>query len=123
MLQADRKTEAVRETAREQKTSRQKQTRENKTAPAAALEALLAGQSLGQLPAESVLALSHSLGNSALLELLSARGSAAEPETRPLPAGPCGTDPVNWGGGGPALAEPPAFAAMAPMGSPAPMAV
>ena len=76
-----------------------------------------------QLPAEGVLELSHSLGNSALFDLLAARSAGAEAQTRPLPPGPCETAPAEFAGGAPVLAEPPAFAAMAPMGAAAPMAV
>ena len=71
-----------------------------------------------------MLELSHSLGNSALLDLLAARPSGAEATARPLPQSPCETAPAEFAAGGtPVMAEPPAFAAMAPMAATAPMAV
>ena len=70
-----------------------------------------------------MLDLSHELGNSALLELMAARQTPPGAQTRPLPAGPCTTTPAEWGGGAPVLAEPPAFAGMAPMGAAAPLAL
>ena len=103
--------------------AKRKLTRERLDAMRVESKALLAGQSPEQLPAESVLELSHSLGNSALLELMGARQTPPGEEARPLPAGPCATAPAEWSGGAPALTEAPAFAGMAPMGAAAPLAL
>lgn len=68
------------------------------------------------------MSLSHTMGNSALLTIYGLR--AAEPETaESLPSGGCETEPFAWGGGEPALTEPPDFGAFAPMGEAAPLAV
>lgn len=121
MLQTDRKTETVRQSAREQENARRERSREAQANAALALDAILAGGDWSQLPADGVLSLSHRLGNSALLTLCELRG--AEPETARLPSGGCETKPLAWDGGEPQLTEPPHFGAFAPMGEAAPLNV
>lgn len=122
MLRTDRKTEPARETAKEQKTPQRRQSREAALSPAAAaLEALLAGAGPERLPAEGVLDLSRTVGNSALLELIAARRTGPETAVRPLPEGPCTTAPADWSGSAATLTEAPVFGAMAPMGAAAPL--
>ena len=122
MLQTDRKTDQSRQTAQDrEQTRRQKQSREQRTNAALALDAILAGGSWDQLPADGVLSLSHTLGNGALLELLAMRSTGPETQTRAMPRGTCRTAPADWDGGAPVLAETPAFGAMSPMGDVSPM--
>lgn len=125
MLRTDRKTETTKQTQKEEQQRQQalrKQRTENAADPSAALEAILAGGSWDQLPAESVLGLSGMIGNAALAELIAARETGPATAEFPLPAGACGTAPVQWGGGMPAMTGSPAFGAMAPIGG-APLAV
>ncbi len=70
-----------------------------------------------------MLALSHRMGNDALLSVLSRRGGGPETETAALPEGLCLTEPGEWGAGELPLAEAPAFASFGPMGGAAPMEV
>lgn len=70
-----------------------------------------------------MLELSHTVGNTALLEILSLRDYAPEtaPVLRPFTAE---TASAEWlGGDAPALTEAPAFAQLAPMATAAPLNV
>lgn len=84
----------------------------------AALDALLAGAGLEQLPAEAVLALSGRIGNSTLLDLAARRQTGPRlaeglPETQPW------TEPLSCSPGQPQLEAAPGFAGMnGPAGSP-----
>ncbi len=86
-----------------------------------ALQAILAGGSWDQLPANGVFSLSHTMGNGALLELFALRSTGLETDMRSLPRGECGTDPANWNGGEPQMMEAPDFGTFSPMGAAAPM--
>ena len=86
-----------------------------------ALQAILAGGSWDQLPANEVLALSHTMGNGALLDLCALRAAGEETDMRPLPGGECGTGPVNLAGGEMQIMEAPDFGTFSPMGAAAPM--
>jgi hypothetical protein len=126
MLQTDRKTtEPARQNAREQERAQQrkKQDLDAQAEAAATLQAILAGGSREQLPAEGMLALSHTLGNGALLELLALRPAGPETEGMPLPDAPCLTGPLPAPGGAPQWAAAPDFGGMAPMPASAPLAV
>ena len=124
MLQTDRKTDQSRQNAQDrEQTARSRQDRETGSNAALALDAILAGGNWDQLPADGVLALSHSLGNDALLSLFTLQ--SVGPETGPpaLPAGPCRTAAAEWNPAAPLLAEAPDFGGMSPLGPAAPMAV
>ena len=123
MLQTDRKTEQTRQTAKEEKSVRQKQSSEVQSAAALALQAILSGGDWEQLPADGVLSLSHTMGNAALAELAALRDTGPETAGAGLPRTACGTAPMQWDTGAPLLAEPPAFGAMSPMGDAAPIAI
>ena len=126
MLQTDRKTtEATRrEASKDKAEARRKQSSELRSAAALALEAILAGGSWDQLPAEGVLDLSHRIGNAALLDLAALRDLGPETGTRTLPEGPCAAAPTaGFAGGAPLTAEAPDFGAMSPMGNAAPLAM
>ena len=123
MLRTDRKTETTRQTAKEQKLTPQKQRRNDALSPAAALEAILSGANLDQLPAGSMLSLSHTVGNSALADMIARRETTPELDSRPLPQGECTAAPMEWKGGVPSLTDVPAFGdASLPAGA-APMAI
>jgi len=123
MLQTDRKTETARKATRDPERTRQRQGPDRKLSPAQALQAILSGGELEQLPAESMLSLSQTLGNSALAELISRRETEPMRDMPPLPRGGCETAPADWSGGPPLLTEAPAFGAMAPMGEATPLAL
>ncbi len=120
MLQTDRRTEASRQTSQDRDRAERRQAREDRTEAALALEAILNGGSWEQLPAEGVLALSRTVGNDALLSVLTLRETGPETATGILPSGACLTAPGDWGGGEPLTAEAPAFG---PVGETAPMAL
>ena len=100
-----------------------KQSPEAPSEAALALEAILSGGSWDRLPENGMLALSHRMGNGALLEVLANRGGGPERETAALPPGPCLTQPVEWGAGAPVLSDAPDFASFSPLGPAAPAEV
>ena len=117
MLQTDRKTDQSRQNAQDrEQTARSRQDRETGSNAALALDAILAGGNWDQLPADGVLALSHSLGNGALLSLFTLQ--SVGPET-----GPLALPAAEWNPAAPLLAEAPDFGGMSPLGPAAPMAV
>ena len=120
MLQTDRKTEAPRQTSQEKSPSELSRSHDVPAQAAQALEAILSGGSWEQLPAEGVLALSHSVGNGALLSILSLRSAPPETEESALPAGPCRTEACPWEAGAPLMAEAPDFGSFTSLGEAAP---
>lgn len=123
MLQTDRKTEQTRQTSQDREQTARKKDRDAPAEAAQALEAILNGGSLEQLPAEGMLALSHRMGNDALATVLMRRSAGPEEETPVLPDNPCLTEPGEWEAGEPLLAEAPDFASFSPMGAASPMEV
>jgi hypothetical protein len=123
MLQTDRKTEQDRQAAPDREQTARKQNRDAPAEAALALEAILNGGSLEQLPAEGMLALSHRMGNGALAAVLRHRGAGPDEGAAALPGGSCLTEPGEWDAGEPLLAEAPDFASFSPMGAAAPMEV
>ena len=121
MLRTDRKTAPAPKTVRDRERTQQKKSRDVRAEAAAALEAILAGGSREQLPAEGVLSLSHTIGNAALSKLLALRPAGPETAAGALPRGACETAPLQWDGGAPLLAQTPDFGAMSPIGSAAPL--
>ena len=77
-IQTELKTEAALRTAQDR--DNEKTPRASRTAPdaAMALEAILSGGSWDQLPAEGMLELSRTVGNGALLDILSMRKERPE---------------------------------------------
>jgi len=68
-----------------------------------------------------VLALSHSVGNAALLELAALRGTGPEEGMSALPDGPCEVSPLEMSVGEPLLADAPAFGGPSFAGNAAPL--
>ena len=123
MLQTDRKTDQNRQTVRDREHTQQDRRREPRSAAALALEAILAGGSWEQLPADDVLQLSHTMGNAALLDLYALRSLSPEAAAIPLPQSTIETAPLSTLGGEPAQAETPGFASMSSLGGTAPLAL
>ena len=121
MVQTDRRAETARQTSREQERTERRPDREAETEAALALQAILSGGSWEQLPSEGVLALSHGLGNSALLEVVALRQKGPEAESARLPGGESLTGPMDAPGGAPLTAPAPDFGALSPLGALAPM--
>ncbi len=67
------------------------------------------------------MALSHGLGNSALLEVVALRQKGPEAESARLPGGESLTGPMDAPGGAPLTAPAPDFGALSPLGALAPM--
>ena len=109
MVQTDRRAETARRTDREQERTQQRKSRETGLSPAQALEAILSGGSWEQLPPEGVLALSHTLGNAALGEMMAMRFRGPELAAIPLPKSPLSAEPMEGPSGEPEWAEAPAF--------------
>ncbi len=122
-IQTELKTEAALRTAQDRDNA--KTPRDSRTAPdaAMALETILSGGNWDQLPAEGMLELSHTVGNGALLDILSMRKELPEAQAFPLPAGECGTVPVYAEGGMPLAVHSPQFGSMPPMGESAPLQI
>ena len=122
-IQTDLKTEAALRTAQDRDSA--KTPRAGRTAPdaAMALEAILSGGNWEQLPADGMLALSHTIGNGALFEIVSMRGARPETQTYPLPAGKCGAAPAAAASGTPLTVQPPQFGSMSPMDGAAPLQI
>lgn len=72
---------------------------------------------------EGVLALSHSVGNAALTELAALRGMGPEEGLNALPAGSCGTAPLEMDVGEPLLAAVPGFGGASSAANAAPLAL
>ncbi len=72
------------------------------------------------MPAEGVLALSHSVGNDALLSILSLHSTGPETEGCALPAGPCRTEACPWEAGEPLMTEAPDFGSFTSLGEASP---
>ncbi|MBE7004304.1 MAG: hypothetical protein E7425_08490 [Ruminococcaceae bacterium] len=123
MHQTDRRTEPAKRSAQDKDRAERKQSRESQKSAAQALEAILAGGSWEQLSTDGILTLSHTVGNSALLDMLALRSMGPEAEISSLPDGACGTAPAEWGGGEPLCVAAPDFGAMSPMGAAAPLSV
>ena len=123
MLQTDRKTETARQTLQNREQARRQKEPEAGREASQALEAILNGAGWKLLPAEGMLALSHRMGNDALVSLLSLRPGGPETETAALPGGPCLTEAGDWGGGEAAAALAPVFTSFAPMAASAPLAL
>ena len=90
-----------------------KQDRALRAEASLALEAILAGGSWDQLPAEGVLALSHRMGNGALADLFARRDTGPETAACPTAWGDPGGEPLRCGGGAPETLEAPAFGSFA----------
>lgn len=123
MLQTDRKTDLARQTAETRERTERRQSRDVRAEAALALEAILNGGSLEQLPAEGVLSLSRTAGNDALVSLLTLHKPGPDAGYRALPAGPCLTEPGEWSVGEPMTAQAPDFASFAPLSDAAPLAL
>jgi hypothetical protein len=123
VLQTDRKTEAARQTPQDREQTRRRQSPEKQNEASQALEAILNGVSWERLPAEGMLALSHRMGNDALLSVLSLRETGPETQRSSLPGGPCPTEPMDFGPGEAATESAPDFGAFTSMGDAAPMAL
>ena len=70
-----------------------------------------------------MLALSHRMGNDALISVLTLRERGPETDTMSLPKGPCLTQPGNWGAGEPATGSAPDFGSFSALGAAAPLAL
>ena len=70
-----------------------------------------------------MLALSHSVGNAALTELAALRGMGPEEGLTALPAGSCGTAPMEMDVGEPLLAAVPGFGGASSTVNAAPLAL
>ena len=81
----------------------------------------MSGGSWEQLGSEGVLALSHTVGNSARADILALRDTGPERSFGPLPPGSIETEPMAVPGGEPLFAAAPDFAGMSPLGGLAPM--
>jgi len=79
------------------------------------LQTVIAGGSWDQLPAESVLSLSHKLGNSVLLSLYLQRSRGPERQTRTMPHTACAAAPAVWEGEEPQLSPGPDFSGFSPL--------
>ena len=121
MLQTDRRAETTRQTPQERDLTQRRQTHETRNKAAQALEAILSGGSWEQLSADGVLALSHTLGNAALLEVMALRDTGPELAASSLPGTALSSEPMGGFGGQPLLSEAPAFGALSPIGSLAPV--
>ena len=121
MPQTDRKIEQARQTTPERERPERKQSRDIPAEAALVLETILNGGSREQLSAEGMLALSHRMGNDALLSVLTLRSSGPDTESSPLPDGPCLTAPGEWSTGEPLLAEAPDFGGFTSVTAAAPM--
>ena len=76
---------------------------------------MLAGASPDRLSPEAVLALSHQMGNSAPLEMLSRQKQPAAREVLPLPGPLPDMEPAVLGEGGAELIPPVDFSALPPL--------
>ena len=123
MIQTDRKTETARQTSQDREQNRRQKNPDKRDEASQALEAILNGSSWELLPAEGMLALSHRMGNDALVSVLTLRERGPETETAALPRGPCLTEPGNWSAGEPATESAPDFGSFASMGAAAPLAL
>jgi hypothetical protein len=123
MLQTERKSDPARKTTqnRNQTEESRRQSSEIKNPASLALQAILAGGSWDQLPADGILALSHTMGNGALLDMYALHRTG--PETAMYPAARDGgaAAPIEWSGGAPALTEAPAFGSLGVLGTTAPL--
>ncbi len=118
MIQTDRKTDS-RQTAREQKSlPEQKQRRQGPEAPVPeqTLQAILAGVSPDRISPEAVLALSHTMGNGALAEMISRqRQNRADLVSVPVPGPMPDMAPAVLGEAAPDLIAPVDFAGLPPL--------
>ena len=113
----------MRRAPKEGEATQRSKDRDPRNQAAQALEAILSGGSWEQLPTEGVLALSHSVGNSALLELAALRSEGPEEGASSLPTGPCEAAPLEMNVGEPLLADAPAFGGALSAGNAAPLAL
>ena len=120
MLQTDRRAETIRQNPQERDRAERRQEQETRDRAALTLEAILSGGSWEQLSAEGVLALSHTLGNAALLGVMALRDTGPELAAYALPGTALSARPMGGFGGEPLLSEAPAFGALSPIGSLAP---
>ena len=122
MLRTERKTDQARQGEKQPGQARREQGRETLSRCAQTLEAILAGGSWEQFPAERLRELSHTLGNAALLELLALKSTGPETVPRPLPGGSCAAAPAEVPvSGGPELVPAPDFSSMSPLGDAPPL--
>ena len=119
--QSSRQQDRSRQQARD-RSQKQSPPHEQALTPQAALQALLAGADLAQLPAQTLWQLSGMLGNSALLALLAR--PAAGPKLAPaaVPAG-ADTPPLDCAPPAPQLAAAPGFGALGWPAEGAPLAL
>ena len=118
MIQTDRKTDS-RKTAQEQKNlPEQKQRRQGSEIPAPeqTLQAILAGVSPDRMSPEAVLALSHTMGNSALAEMAARQNrNSLDLVSAPVPGPFPDFAPAVLGEGPADLIAPVDFAGLAPL--------
>ena len=124
MHRTERKTDQKKQPERERQQEQRKQSSEAASEWALTLNAILAGGSKEQLPAERIRGLSGVMGNSALAELFATRNEGPRFAERDLPQGECMTAPAAFDvGGEPSLVSPPDGLSAAPPGNAQPMTV
>ena len=122
MLRTERKTDQTRQSEKQTRQTHREQSRETLSQCAQTLEAILTGGSWEQFPAERIHELSHTIGNTALLELLALKSTGPETVPRALPAGSCAASPAEAPvSGAPELISAPDFSSMSPLGGAAPL--
>ena len=87
MIRTDQKTNSQKTSSERKNLPERERGRQNlePLLPGQALQALLAGAGPDRLSPEAVLALSHTVGNSAMLEMVSRRGPPLDRDTVPIP--------------------------------------
>ena len=108
MHRTERKTEQTRQPDGERRRNPREKSPDPASEWARTAEAILAGDSWEQLPAERIISLSGAIGNTALTELFALRENGPETADRPLPRGKCTEKPLEFGEiGEPLLVSPP----------------
>ena len=124
MHRTETKTDQKKLPEREQRHEQRKKSSEAASDWALTLNAILAGGSREQLPAERIRGLSGVMGNSALAELFAMRKAGPQFSETDLPQGECMTAPAEFDvGGEPALVSPSDGQSAAPLGNAQPLTV
>ncbi len=124
MHRTETKTDQKKLPEREQRHEQRKKSSEAASEWALTLNAILAGGSKEQLPAERIRGLSGVMGNSALAELFAMRNEGPRFSERELPHGECMTAPAEFDvGGEPSLVSPSDGQPAVPLGNAQPLTV